>query len=209
MAERRRGWWWLGGFALCAALVGARWLVPVDHHATVLVQRYGQRWLDEALFGFTLLGSIESTLLLVGVIGLWLWARGHRRAAVVFLLVFAAITLTELTLKCTLPQPHVPRIFHRSPAPGFLWLHVRTPYAFPSGHTLRSVFILGYVAALVGRGTSWHRRLRALLRTVIALVCISRVYLGDHWATDVLGGYLLAMAGLWWLQRHRRPPVLA
>lgn len=209
MAKHRRGWLWLVGFALCAAVVGLRWMVLLDHKVTLLVQQYGRRWLDELLFGFTLLGSIESTLLLVSVIGLWLWARGHRRAAVALLLVFAAITLTELTLKFTLPQPHVPHTFNRSPASGILWLHLRTPFSFPSGHTLRSVFILGYVAALVGRGTAWQRALRAVLWMAVALVCISRVYLGDHWASDVLGGWLLAMLGLWWLQRHRHTPVIA
>lgn len=203
MTDARRGWLWLGGFVLCVALVGARWLAPLDDQATVLAQRYSRPWLDAALFGCTLLGSIESTLLLVGIIGLWLWARGRRRAVAPFVLTFVVIALIEVASKFTLPQPHVPDACNRSPASGILWLHLRTPYAFPSGHTARSVFILGYVAALMDRGTPRHRALHALLWTLIALVCISRVYLGNHWASDVLGGYLLAMTGLWWLQRSQ------
>ena len=41
----------------------------------------------------------------------------------------------------------------------------------------------------------------------ILLIGISRIYLGDHWATDVIGGYLLAATGLWWLQRIQTSTV--
>ena len=203
MSERRRVWLAVSVFAAWTLLVTLRRLAPLDLYVTTLVQRYGQQWLDEALFGLTLLGSVESTGLLVAATGVWLWARGRRRAAWVLWASLAALTLIELTLKFTVPQPHVPNTFHRSPASGILWLHLRTPYAFPSGHTLRSVFILGYIAALIGQGGPRRRVLRALLWTVIALICISRIYLGDHWASDVIGGLLLAIAGLWWLQRNQ------
>lgn len=208
MADTRRGWLMVAGFVACALLVGLRWLAPLDLQVTVLVQRFGRHWLDEALFGFTLLGSIESTCAIVGVIGVWLWARGRRRAALAFWAAFATMALIEAALKFTLPQPHVPEAFNRSPASGVLLFHLHTPYAFPSGHTIRSVFILGYLAYLIGRRPRavWRRLAHLVLWTIVALVCISRVYLGNHWASDVIGGMLLAAAGLWWMQR-RQPRV--
>lgn len=71
--------------------------------------------------------------------------------------------------------------------------------SFPSGHTLNAVVIAGVVAYLmVLRQQS--RRARALTITVAAVFAftmgVSRVYLGHHWLTDVLGAWLLGGAWL-------------
>jgi len=71
--------------------------------------------------------------------------------------------------------------------------------AFPSGHALGSVTVLGALTAvLVGRLTA--PRARAALITVaavlVAAIAFSRLYLGVHWASDVLGGWLYGGAWL-------------
>jgi membrane-associated phospholipid phosphatase len=71
--------------------------------------------------------------------------------------------------------------------------------SFPSGHTLNAVAILGVVAyLLVLRRRSGWPRAGIIAVAVIAslLVAASRVYLGHHWATDVVAGWLLGAAWL-------------
>lgn len=66
--------------------------------------------------------------------------------------------------------------------------------SFPSGHTLHYTVFYGFLAfvLITSFRASWLRgALIAICFALIALVGISRVYLGEHWATDVLGGYLL------------------
>lgn len=71
--------------------------------------------------------------------------------------------------------------------------------SFPSGHTLNAVAILGIVAYLLilRRHSHWPRA-AIVVAAVIAtlLVAASRVYLGHHWVTDVVAGWLLGAAWL-------------
>ena len=83
-----------------------------------------------------------------------------------------------------------------------------TGYSFPSGHAMNAVALLGLLAWFVWR-SDLPRRTRTALCTVLgavaALVCISRVYLGVHYLSDVLAGACAAGA---WLVLFTRPVLV-
>lgn len=80
--------------------------------------------------------------------------------------------------------------------------------SFPSGHATQAAIAFLTLGALMARAQP-DRRLKSLVLSVAILltilVGISRVYLGVHWPTDVLGGWCLgaAWAALWWLVLRR------
>lgn len=83
------------------------------------------------------------------------------------------------------------------PRPGVNLVHVfrvLNSYSFPSGHVMFYVGFFGFLwfLAFTLLKRSWIRTLLLILLGIpIALVGMSRIYLGQHWASDVLGAYLL------------------
>ena len=68
---------------------------------------------------------------------------------------------------------------------------------FPSGHAFRSTFLLGWIITeLQARRDWWIRAAQAGCVAIIIMVGISRLYLSRHWASDVLGGWLVALLAL-------------
>jgi undecaprenyl-diphosphatase len=85
---------------------------------------------------------------------------------------------------------------------------------FPSGHAFQSLVLLGFLTylATVLISRTWLRRsAQAFLVFLTAAIGISRVYLGAHWPSDVLGAYLLGGACLAILVRgyQSRLPIIA
>jgi membrane protein DedA with SNARE-associated domain/membrane-associated phospholipid phosphatase len=74
--------------------------------------------------------------------------------------------------------------------------HSPETFSFPSGHTTLSMtFYLGLAILLIhGTKLRYKRCIFILMAVLVAAISISRIYLGAHWFTDVLGGWLLSAA---------------
>lgn len=88
--------------------------------------------------------------------------------------------------------------FHRQ-RPSGIGVYTEASYSFPSGHATIAAAFYGFVVYYLWRQTArWGSRMNILFAGVILMVVVgfSRLYLGVHFLSDVLGGYLL---GLLWL----------
>jgi undecaprenyl-diphosphatase len=136
----------------------------------------------------TILGSV-GVWVVVLVAALWLWRSGHRLLLSVWLGTNVGGLLVQLALKT---------FVHRArPQYAAAYLHGHS-YSFPSGHAMQSS--VAYVMlVLVGSVASdgWRARRALLLGVAIGLailIGISRVYLGVHYPSDVVGGFAAATA---------------
>jgi membrane-associated phospholipid phosphatase len=185
---------WLFGaaFVLLSAMAEAGWLYGPDVFVMRAVQSRSSELLDFLARLLSTAGSwgLSGSLLLALLAGLY--GSGRRRLAGRLLVAFLATGLLEYLLKQFLPVPPIPPGSVR--AEDFVPLPtVEPPYPYPSGHAIRSTILLGTVY-LLSRNT--------FLRAGIVLVALglltSRVYLGVHWASDVVGGALLGTAAVLW-----------
>ena len=150
-----------------------------------------------AMSGITRLGSVVVLTVLFILTAGGLYAMGQRRDAVALTVVMAGAIVLNNTLKYTL---------HRARPDPFFGAIPET-YSFPSGHALFSTCFYVTLAWLLAARLE-HRGARVALWTAAlglpAAIGFSRVYLGVHYPTDVMAGYLVAMA---WLAALRASPL--
>jgi membrane-associated phospholipid phosphatase len=192
--------WLLGAiFLLFSVAAGAGWLYGPDGSLMHAAQSRPSDFLDVA-FGFlSAFGSLEVTGALLLALATGLFLGGRRALAGRLLIAFLATGLLEYLLKQFLPVPPVQSSFARAEdfAPLIVADH---SYPYPSGHALRSTILLGTVYLL-----SRNSLLRAGVALVLLGLLASRVYLGTHWTSDVVGGALLGATAVLWVFGKEEP----
>ena len=198
--------WAFGG--LTQDVVGREEVTVVDPKFTTWVVAHRVGSLTAAMKVLTWLGSTAVILPLGLVLGGWyLLRRRDWRPITTFAAALGAAVVTYDIVK---------PVVGRARPPATLWIGHFTGPAFPSGHATQAVafyamaaIVLGARASNRGRAVTW-----ALATAVGVIVGFSRLYLGAHWLTDVLGGYAL---GVTWVAlvtavtlalsgAHPRPP---
>lgn len=156
----------------------------------------GPPWLEELMRDITAFGGTGplAFITLAGMV--YLLLRQRLRTALFLFTAIAGGQLLSSLLKAGFDRPRPDLVPHG--------MTVYTA-SFPSGHAMMTAIVYLTLAALLARSES-RRRLKTFLlllaASVTLMVGISRVYLGVHWPSDVLGGWMIGSAwaaGCWTL----------
>jgi undecaprenyl-diphosphatase len=168
----------------------------VDKNITVfddtiisLVRYFASPNLNKLMIFITNIGSAYSYGVLVPIIIILLALQRQWRDASSLSICLVGAGVLNTVLKS---------LFERA-RPNVLQLVKAGGYSFPSGHSMVALCFYGMLAYLLSRRLAhWHGRLAIFVATTILIIAIgiSRIYLGVHYPSDVLGGYI---AGAIWL----------
>lgn len=156
----------------------------LNHAILAQIHSHASPGLDQLALALSALGGILGTLLVGAAAVALLTALRRPLDAATLIIVLAGGGMLTFVLKHLFQQPR-PDLFE-SLAP-------ETSYSFPSGHSLMSVCLYGYLSLLVlfeHPRKTWPLAL-ALLLLPLGIMA-SRLYLGVHWFTDVIAGGLVA-----------------
>ncbi len=173
-------------FALDTYLVATRPLLPFDVPVASFVQSYAWgplTYVFEAI-NFTA-GYVQVA---VGVAAVVLLFLVERRAG--YLMAIGSISsLLDNWIKLLVARqrPSADLVHILAPAPG---------YSYPSGHAVFFTWLSFMLAFLLAPHVRPSRRwaLWVPAAALILLACLARVWVGDHWPSDVAGGFLLGLA---------------
>ncbi|MGI8857751.1 MAG: phosphatase PAP2 family protein [Thermomicrobiales bacterium] len=207
--KRGRGWGWglsLIAFAALTVLVARGATDRFDDTVLRWVQGHllpHAAWFWEVVSWPGYAPQSYGVALLLVVLG---WRYGARRGLALMLLALLTSPLGSIIKHLVgrpRPTPEQAQVIGQLP----------TSAAYPSGHVLTYTVVCGLLILLVRDALPEGRRVRSsegvlcgILALAIVLVGPSRVALGDHWPTDVLGAYLLGGALLVLLAPWRHIP---
>lgn len=183
-------------FLAFSALVATNIFATPDYKSMVFVQYIVPDTLIYPLSFFSLIGSAEVTgIILLAIILILL---GLRKLYVVLFFVLTGVI--EIFFKFFLHQPGPPRELQKTA----LFLNLPTGgvahdfWAYPSGHSARFAFISLILIFAIWLSPKLNIEVKKI--SIIAIIIVdlimfvSRVFLGEHWPTDVVGGVLLGFS---------------
>jgi membrane-associated phospholipid phosphatase len=177
----------LVAFSLLSFLVETIPSFPIDLRITLAIQSIDSPFFEGLMRVISWPGFSPQSILITLLVALTFYINGLRWESVTALLGALLSGVSNELVKGLIARP-------RPLADVVDVFAVLDSFSFPSGHVMFYTTLFGfvwYVTYTVLKRSLLRNLLLGLLGAFILLVGVSRIYLGQHWASDVLGAYLL------------------
>ncbi len=170
-------------FGAIAATIRLQAFPGLDERVAARIQGWESPWLTPGMIFLSWMGTgLPLVLLTAAIMGLLYRKLGLRRELGLIAFIALGSALLNTGLKHLFRRPR-PEVYRLAEATGF---------SFPSGHSMAAFSLYGLLALLLWphlRGVAGRTAVLAAAGILIAAIGLSRIYLGVHYPSDVLGGY--------------------
>lgn len=180
-------------FVFFSYLVAREKFTRFDFDMTVKFQDRIPPVLDYPFSTLSVLGSAEVSMSIWLIVAVFLFLRRFFLASITQILLPIALVL-EIFGKVFIYHPAPPHLFYRGVISfNFPSSFVHTEYSYPSGHMTRAAFVITFlmIYLYLRHGFKVQLILQPILLGLYIAMAVSRIYLGEHWTTDVVGGALI------------------
>ena len=180
-------------FVIFTLIVRSDTLRQFDFDTTVRLQEHIPKKIDGFFSFLSVFGRFETSIVILLAILIF----KRKILGVVAFGLFGIAHIIEIIGKTLLSQPGPPHMFLRTHdlAAEFPGFYIHTDASFPSGHAMRALFLTTMIVFIIWRSKKIYTELKYILIGAVVLytflMTFSRVSLGEHWTTDVVGGLLL------------------
>jgi membrane-associated phospholipid phosphatase len=179
-------------FIILAVLAKTVAYFTFDVTITQALQTFHPGWFDSLMYTLSWIGFSPQAWMISVVVILFLLVSGLKWETVVTTVSLIGSSLLVVGIKILVDRPR----------PTAELVNVITQlktYSFPSGHVVYFTTFVGFMLFLVYtllKKSWWRMALLVILGGMVALIGLSRIYEGQHWASDVLAAYLLGSVWL-------------
>lgn len=171
------------GFSVIAHQIREGATLPFDRAVLLAIHEHAPASLSPAVIALTEVGGPVGTVAMTGTLAVLLWVRRRKFAAITIVASVGGAAVMNLVLKSLFERAR-PDLWER--------LVHEVSFSFPSGHAMVSSALALSLMMILWR-TKWRWLTVGLAGLYMFLIGFTRLYLGVHYPTDVIGGWLVSL----------------
>ncbi|WP_157255338.1 phosphatase PAP2 family protein [Pedobacter sp. Leaf216] len=179
----------IAAFTFLSIFIANHPILAFDIKISLFIQQFHADWLDKVMLAISFFGELPYSLLSVLIVaGIFYWKKYKREGTFISTVLLSGLII--LGIKNIINRPRPTAFYVRL-------VEVNRFQSYPSGHVLSYTLFFGFLIIIMNTAKNIPKVTKNVVTYLSAFLVFtiapSRIYLGAHWFTDTVGGFLLGI----------------